>query len=279
MKVQFDPFIVEYDKIEWPIYDFKTECINAVHKAMLSNTLNLPVVVMMSGGIDSQLIGESLLLASIPFKCVIGRLQDSSGNIFNKHDYEYAERWCYLHGIDILYCDIDVFIQSDTLVEYALSAKTFSPQYACHMYIMRWCSDKGYFFLAGNGEMDIVLRDNKYYMMDEQREFSLLNFCRLHNLTGEFQFWKQDGRLISAFLQLPTVKMLMSAKIENLLDHKHACFSDVFRFEERVKCTGFEHIQKWDNKLRQPMKKIMGKYDDKYYTLILHFQYNQKFIC
>ena len=271
MKYQFEPFIVNYDPIITPLLDFKEECIIAAKNAVSYNVNNLHIAVMMSGGIDSQFVAESLFLANIPFTCVIGRLQNKSGEIFNKHDYEYAERWCQEHNIDKVYCDIDIFTDDKILIDYALSAQSFSPQYACHMYIMKWCSDKGYFFIAGNGEMDIVLIEKKYYMMDEQREFTLNNFCILNDIPGVFQFWKQDGRLISAFLNLPTVKLLMSAHVTRLLDHKHACFSDIFEFEDRTKKTGFELIQEWDMPLRKYLKERVGQYDQKYYTPITHF--------
>jgi len=173
--------------------------------------------------------------------------------------------------IEIIYCDLDVFKQNSLICEYSLSAKGFSPQYGCHMYIMKWCSDHGYFFLAGNGEMDLVFRHDEYYMMDEQREFTLDNFCKLHNLTGVWQFWKQDGRLISSFLKLPTVRLLLEKKVKSLLDHKHQCFSDVFNFEPRPKYTGFEKIQEWDSILRNYMKQSASGYDDVYYTPISTF--------
>jgi hypothetical protein len=274
MKYNFDPFSVEYDKIENRVFSFKDECIISVQNALRKNKKQLPIVVMMSGGIDSELVAESVRLSGNPFKCVIGRLlTEVNGEriIFNSHDFVFAENWCKKNSIEVLYCDIDIYKQCSLLAEYALSASSFSPQYACHMYLMKWCSDNGMFFLAGNGEMDIVLRDNNYYMMDEQREMALGEFCKINNLSGEFQFWKQDGRIISSFLKFPTVKRLMASGVERLLDFKHQCFSDEFVFDYRKKQTGFELIQEWDYHLRTYLKKFNGKFDEKYYTPISHF--------
>jgi len=277
MKINFDKFSVEYPVIDSPILSFKEECRLAAHNAYSKNINNLPVVVLMSGGIDSQLVAESLLLAGIQFKCVIGRLctviANSKKIIFNEHDYSYAMRWCNDHNIDILYCDIDIYKSAELLSEYVLSANGFSPQYACHMFIMKWCNDNSYFFIAGNGEMDIVLKDEEYYMLDEQREFTLLNFCESYNLQGEFQFWKQDSRIISAFIELPTVERLMSNRVSRILDYKHECFSDIFTFEFRNKHTGFEFVQEWDSVIRNHLKQLTGQYDCKYYTHINQFKY------
>lgn len=273
MKVKFDPFSVNYGPITAPILDFTSECIAAAHNVVRET--DRQIVVMMSGGIDSELVATSFLLAKIPFKVVIGRLMVDTlcnNEPFNKHDYSIAERWCAQHGVEVLYCDIDIYQQSRQLCKYALDSFGFSPQYACHMHIMKWCDSQNFFFVAGNGEMDIVLHDGEYAMMDEQREFTLLNFCIDNNLHGEFQFWKQDARLVASFIKLPTVKRLMEEHCPRILDFKHKCFSDAFNFEPRAKQTGFEQIQQWDSHLRNPMKLLMGKYDNKYYTPLSYFK-------
>jgi hypothetical protein len=267
--VTFDPFRVIYPEITSAIKDFKSECILAVNKIADKNTDKLPYAIMVSGGIDSELVAESFLLAGEHFICAIGRLMTSINSHrieFNQDDYRYAVDWCIRNNVEIIFVDIDIFKYNDLICKYTLDSAGFSPQYGCHMFVMKQLSDMGYFFVAGNGEMDFVLRNNKYFMLDEQREFTLLNFCKNNNLCGEFQFWKQDSRLSASFLQLPTVKKLMERKVTNILDFKHGCFADVFKSTARVKQTGFESIQQWDYIHRNYLKTINGQFDEKFYT-------------
>ena len=282
MKVQFDPFIVEYEPITSPILDFKSECVMAVNNALSHNTQNLPVILMMSGGIDSELVGEALLLANVSFRCMICRLLyiNHAGEtiILNEHDYYLAEKWCLKNNIKVEYCELDIFKESSLISEYALLSDGFSPQLASHLYTMKLCTERGYFFITGHNEIDVVLKDDEYFIFDEQRDCTFDKFCHLYKLNGIYRFWKQDSRLISAYLQLPTVKLLMSKKIKRILDHKHECYADIFQFEPRIKQTGFERIQEWDASIRTPMRKINGKYDSKFYTSITQFQFNQEFL-
>lgn len=274
MKFNFDPFFVEHDEPTYPVTDFKNECVLAVKKAIKKNTNNLPIIIMMSGGIDSECIAKSFLLAEIPFKVVIGRwwLRLANDTItFNQYDWEYAAKFCRDNKIEQYFCDIDLFSDARLISEYALDNKCFSPQYACHMYIMKWCKDNGYFFIAGNGEMKIVLHNNEYCLEEEQREYTLELFKQKNNIPGIFQFYRQDSNLIASFLQLPTVKRLMSEGVVNLLDYKHQCYSDAFFFEPRKKQTGFENISFWDSILRKSLKKTNGKYDNKYFIPLNSF--------
>lgn len=276
MKIIFEPFSVEYEPILSPVLDFKTESVHTLRRILLSAS-NKNIAVMMSGGLDSELVARCMHNAGIPFTAVIGRFMTRLTHdaiIFNKHDYAYAEKWCGDNNIKIVYCDIDVFKEADTLITFALDAQSLSPQFACHMYMMKWCNDHGYFFITGNAEMDFVLNgDNEYYLLDEQRESALMNFYNIYQLHGSFQFCK-DSRLISAFIHLPTVQLLMSKKVTRLLDYKADCFNDVFNMEVRPKFTGFEKIQQWDSIFRTYLSSRTGQFDEKFYTPLSYFNFN-----
>lgn len=276
MKYIFNPFSVEYPIIDSPIGTFVEEACRAATN-IKNRAGSQKIALMMSGGLESEIMADAFYLENIEFTPAIGRLKvNVLGNdvVLNSHDIEFALEWCANKNLLPKLIDIDVFNNQQVLCELVNSAQGFSPQYACHMFLMKQLTDEGYFFSAGNGEMDIVFKDDNYYMLDEQREFTLANFVANNKLTGEFQFWKQDGRCIAAYLQLPSVGKYITAKEQNLLVHKHECFADAFVFKPRQKRTGFEALQEWDNILRTQLKKYTGHYDRKYYTPISAFKFN-----
>jgi hypothetical protein len=278
MKYQFDPFVITYDKVKYPIQEYNIECILAAKKARALNTRNLPIAILMSGGIDSEVVANSFLRAGIPFVAIIGRLyvRLATEKVYmNEHDYAYAENWCVKHNIIIVYCDIDIYKEAQLLSRYALESKGFSPQLAWHMYLMKWSNDQGYFFISGIGDIEIEYKDGEYHSTESQREFSIDIFCEKYDLSGVVRFWKLDSRLIASFLQLSRVKELMNAKVEKLLSHKHYYFEEVLDFAPRSKQTGFERIQEWDSVLRTYLKKHNGQYDDTSYVPISFFKEEQ----
>ena len=275
MKYQFNPFFVEYDTVTSPPADFTTECVEAAHNAVKKNIKNLPIIVLMSGGLDSEMVARMLLQAGIPFKCLLGKLQIEVATktlILNEHDYSYAEKWCRSNNIEIEYCSVDLYKDAKLLTEYALSGSGFSPQLSWFMYMIKWCHDNNYFFMGGFEEMEIVLREGEYFCKDFQRDMCIQHFVDKNNLYGMIRYWKQDSRILSAFLEIPTVRQLMNDKVKNLVDHKFEYFSEIFPdIEDRPKLTGFERLQEWDNILRAYMKQINGQYDDVFYTPISFF--------
>lgn len=274
MKFNFSPFTVEYEKPKYPVLNFKDECILAAKKASEKNTKNLPIIIMMSGGVDSEIVAKSFLEANIPFKVIIGRylIRLASETItFNQYDWEYAAKFCRDNKIEQHFCDIDLFADAEVISYIAKENFSFSPQYACKMFIMNWCKKHNYFYVTGDGEITIVLKNEKYYSEEEQREYVPEIFRQKHDIDGVSQFFKQDGRLIASFLQLPTVQKLILNRVPNLLPFKNECYADAFTFEYRKKQTGFENITFWDNILRESLKKIHKDYDNKYYVSIENF--------
>lgn len=275
MKYSFDPFVIEYPFLNTPIRSFKEECINAAYKVIEQNYRKLPLIILMSGGIDSEVIAEIFLAANIPFKCLIGRLQIRTPNgviDLNSHDFRYAEDWCLKNNKEIIYCDLDIYKKADLLIEYALYSKGFSPQYAWHMYLMKNANEMGYYFVGGVGDIDIVLKDDNYYSVDFQREYSIDIFYEKYSLDGVIRFWKIDPRQVASFLELSSVVRLMNNRKEHLVDYKYEYYSEVFpHIKNRTKFTGFENIQEWDSLLRTYMKQFNKQYDNISYTPISYF--------
>jgi hypothetical protein len=271
VKYTFEPFSVKYEPVLSPLDDFEAECVLAVNRILRNQ--QRPIVLLMSGGLDSELMANVLLKARVPFRCLIVRLLTEvpgSAIVFNQHDFDFALRWCAKNNVEYMFHDIDLFEQGSLLCEHVISARGFSPQFACQMEAMKWCAKQGYFFIAGHSEMDFVLRDGQYFLQDEQREATLDNFCELHHLSGSLHPLK-DSRVIASFIQLPTVQRLLHAGVPRLLDYKHACYSDVFEMEPRNKATGFEKVQEWDYHLRTYLKRRYGHLDAKFYTPLTLF--------
>ena len=275
MKYQYDPFIIEYDQITEPVGDFRTEVLRAAKK-IEERADGKPIMVCMSGGMDSEFVAEALYAAGVPFTALIGSLVIKTAAkwiYLNDHDTVYAFSWCDKRNIRYENCIIDAYEDAELLTQYAIDCKSFSPQYACHCYYMNYANSIGHFFVVGLGDIDIVMRDGEYYSMDTQRDAALNNFHEKHMLDGEIRFVKQDSRLTAAALKDPIFQELMQKQIPLLVKHKHRYYSSIFpNIADRPKYSGFEKLQEWDKLIRDPLKELNGHYDLLAYTPISFFK-------
>jgi Asparagine synthase len=82
---------------------FHDETINAA--LALANKSTKPLLVCLSGGIDSQVICLALKEAKIPFTAFTMRWLDNDSQVINNDDVNYAVHFCKMHNISHLLHD------------------------------------------------------------------------------------------------------------------------------------------------------------------------------
>jgi len=95
-------FIV-YEPITRVPLSFKEECLIAAKK--IRDTTDLPIQVLLSGGIDSMTVCESFRQSNIPFTPVICKYN----NTINHHDIKYAFEYCERFNIKYILLELDIF--------------------------------------------------------------------------------------------------------------------------------------------------------------------------
>jgi hypothetical protein len=109
-----------------PHGSFRAECINAA--TLLGQTLTKPILVGLSGGLDSQVVCLSLLNAKVPFTPVVLKLLGSAGQTYNQHDIDGAFAFCKKFGLipiveelnlDDFYCNEGMKLISENCITVA----------------------------------------------------------------------------------------------------------------------------------------------------------------
>lgn len=91
-------FQVSIGACQRPHKSFREECINSA--ILLGQTLTKPILVGLSGGLDSQVVCLSLIHAKVSFTPVILKLFGSSGKVYNQHDIDGAFIFCKKYNLD-----------------------------------------------------------------------------------------------------------------------------------------------------------------------------------
>jgi hypothetical protein len=116
-----DKFWFEFGRCEREPLDFREECLIAA-KLMYEAT-EKTLVIHLSGGIDGEIICLALLKQNLPFEVCVWKYNDD----INKHDIDYAFKFCNTHNIKCNVLEIDVlkFLKQDVYERY--NSKFFCP--------------------------------------------------------------------------------------------------------------------------------------------------------
>lgn len=150
-----DEWYVRYGRCQRQPLDFRRECLETAK--LIRASTKLPIDLLYSGGVDSEVVLRSFLAADIPVR--VNTLRFAKGK--NQHDIDWVERTCRELGLTPRYFELDVeeFWQTDA-DEYAERTQCVSPQLLTTM----WLADQvdGYCIL-GSGENFIVKTRPKNY--------------------------------------------------------------------------------------------------------------------
>lgn len=154
-----------------PVERFREECIKAAK--LIFSKATKPIIVGLSGGSDSQMVCLSFREAGIPYKAVIVRMLNSSGNLMNEHDIKTAYKFCEKYNVEY----IEHTINLDEF--YNTTGKEYAQKYGL----------TGSETIVQTSTMDFVCKDYCYIMAGGDIIFTVYN----NSVTPDIVQPKLDG--------------------------------------------------------------------------------------
>lgn len=230
--------------------NFKEECISAA-KIIGEKSMGR-VMVLFSGGVDSEVALRSFVLAGVPVKAAIMRYEDD----LNLHDINYALKACQKLGIDHYFFDLKIRdFWEHSLSNYADSVYCISPQLIATMWLIDQVDE---YPVIGSGECLLVRRGNSWDLWEKERIAAWYRHFIVRNRSGCPGFFQYTPELMLSYLQDPFVieslKWLPNDVISNV-SIKLPLYQNHFPLETRLKYTGFEKLQSEDWQYRQMLIK------------------------
>ncbi len=253
-----DEWGVSYGPCSRPTLRFNEECFKTAQLIRDKNPGE--IVLLLSGGVDSEVMLRSFVEQRIQFKVAIMEFKDG----LNAHDVGYARKICETHGLrpHIFSLDLLRFWEND-LFAYADPVYCCSPQLLPHM----WLIDQidGY-PVMGSGECLLVKRRPADYipgkspytwdewdLFEKEKIASWYRHLMIRNRPGCMGFYQYNPEIILSYLLDPFVKKLTNCELSGKLtteSSKFKIYSQYFNLKERLKYHGFENVPEWDRKYR-----------------------------
>lgn len=216
-----------------------------------------PLIVCLSGGLDSECMIQAVQASEVPYKVAIMRFVPD----FNKHDIIFAEEYCRLHHIKPTYYDIDIiqFYESGEFCEYAIKYRTNSPQFCAHIWMADQIED-GVVLLAGSSpylnyydKAGTLLKECTLFT-PEDKEYATDRLFQIKNKPGVAHFFQYTTELYFSFLFKTiagsSLKIRHKYALNNHYEFKKTIFkqggfnTEIF-VQRNEKFTGFEKVKEY----------------------------------
>lgn len=200
-----DVFRVDWDASSRPPQTFREECGFAAR--LIASRADRPIAVMMSGGIDSEIIARTFLENDIPFQALSYEFED--GKSF--HDLRWAKEFCRKFAIPHLVLPFDsrnVF-SNELEASTSIGRKYLSSDLYPVFEIERLKLAKDFFTIAGNGEPEPFFdpKANQVFLEFSSSDHVVLQWQRDQNISGTHHFFRTTSELYLSFLTDPSIKL------------------------------------------------------------------------
>lgn len=258
-----DQFWTEFTPAEYMPTSFKTECLRSAR--LIGEAANgKPVLVALSGGIDSEITVRCFLEVGVPVEVLTANIIHN-GKVANAHETVYGDNFIKKFGIKSHVVNMDFH---ETIVARANSIRATNnpatPYYRVRlpflsqaMFFEPYCQD--YYCVRGGG--DVALTPYRYYRQPEPVQYGLYvpyagSFMAMYELAsrqnaGCCQFFSYTSEILLAWMLDPVIQHWMKYERTLMAEHcwmnTHAVKPYIMYslwpdMEIRPKLTGFERI-------------------------------------
>lgn len=260
-----DHWWVRYGRSKKQPLNFGRECLRTAK--LIRQKTSLPIQVLFSGGVDSEVALKSFVGAKIPVEAAVLKFKHD----LNLHDISWAIRTCEEFAIPYRIFELDIlkFWENDAL-QFADATSCVSPQLLSTMWLVNQV--EGYPVL-GSGECLLVRRDapppgeperssygeETWELYEKEKIASWYRHFIICHRDGCPGFFQYTPEIMLAYLWDPMIWDLChnnlygkytTASIKLLAYQRH------FRsLQPRPKYTGFENVMEQDAKFRSFLKK------------------------
>jgi len=192
---------------------YKDECLRAAE--YIANSTNLSIVIMFSGGIDSEVIVRSFHEIGADVSAATLQLE----NNLNYHDIQYAIDVCKELNIPHKLYSLNIFdFFENQMWDYLYKVAPIYPLYCA----TAWLIDQldGY-IINGNGVPHIIEDDDKLYMAQKEPALVNMRYFILKDLDGAPEFFHYTPELIASYSLevMEAVKSLPEEKVSSYVKY------------------------------------------------------------
>lgn len=234
-----DTFFARFPKCSRSPLSFLDECKIAAQE--IAMTAKGPITVLLSGGMDSEIVCESFRLANIEIHAAVFEFL----NGLNKFDVDFAKDYCQRRGIKLKVYKFDViqFYNSSEIRHLAELTLCPYPMLCTQMKMFDLLTQEGNFVVGGGSDPRYFFKDGQWRFFTEEFDEAIRRFQSIKNFQSIVSFFIWNPEVFVSYLKSPKVEKLISSIPPTPLNstvYKFEMYSQFFELKFRVKHRGYE---------------------------------------
>lgn len=207
-------------------------------RLLWEKNIDIPKILLMSGGVDSEFCATTFLDEGLKFDTVIGRWNNS-----NDYDIQRAVTFCEDHNIKFKIYDLDLFtfFESKEAEYYSKLTQVNNPYMLTHMWLMNRVEG---FPILGNGDPDVYVNDQNSIVVSFKEQVATWHkFLIRQNKLGCGGFFEYTPELMLAYInEILEIDAIRNKTVKKFSDIKPKFINNLLGLKIRKKYSGFERF-------------------------------------
>ncbi len=203
-----------YQKVQREVGNFQEECVRTAVtiSAEAASQGRIPVVLL-SGGLDSEVVVKAFQETGLPFRLMTFRYP----NALNSHELRYVNAFLNVNKLSAVHewVDIDVipWAAKESTQELFTSSYCSFFEMVPHMHTMLHAVANGGYPVLGNGEALLLkMPDKSWHYVEYEYDFAWYRFQAHHGISGSMGFFQHTPEIQWAMLQEPRYQELLNGR-------------------------------------------------------------------
>ena len=193
----------------WPV-SFRDQCKQtAILIANQARSLNRTPVVLLSGGLDSEVVTKAFIDAEVDFRAVTFRYPNS----LNEHELHFVNQFVSKNKFHHEFYEIDIlpWIQSSAAIELFKNSHAHYFEMVPHMKLMLDIYHQGGFPVLGNGEaLYLKTGPREWSYVEYEYDLAWYRFAHYSQIQGVMGFYQHTSDMTFAMMNDRRMKQLGS---------------------------------------------------------------------
>lgn len=255
-------FEVHYKSCHRNYYNFKEECLLSAQK-IFQDSNGLPRFILMSGGIDCEIVARSFIEAGYSFTPVYFKF-----NKFIREDFYHLKTFCQNYKLNLKIIDFDENQFFEKEFVHLLDKYDFKEPFSVFDY-QRMKMIDGY-SIFGAGDIVLEFKQNNIYSYEMGSLYLAEEIFKSEGGLTCYQFFQNTSELMLSFLNEPIIKKWIEiCEYMNFPDSRQfKAFMYKYYWPDlqlRRKYTGYERIADrylhYQKNLKDKFKKFTDRYE------------------